>query len=133
MQPLPRHAPDGEGEYGREGGRTAQRRTAQRHGGRARPCQLIAVRGQPWTVSDSTGGYFMRIETLTWSQEHGWSGPFPPATPERTLILAFGESAFLDDPAPLAELVAAYPDAAVTGCSGAGQFATMLQPTPGQG
>jgi hypothetical protein len=75
----------------------------------------------------------MRIETLTWSQEHGWSGPFPPATPERTLILAFGESAFLDDPAPLAELVAAYPDAAVTGCSGAGQFATMLQPTPGQG
>src|SRR5450759_109634 len=99
MQRLPRHAPDVEGGYGREGGRTAQRRTAQRHCGRARPCQFIAVRGQPWTASDSTGGYFMRIETLTWSQEHGWSGPFPPATPERTLILAFGESAFLDEPA----------------------------------
>jgi len=75
----------------------------------------------------------MRTEILSWSHEHGWSGPFPPAVSGHTLVLAFGESALIDDPAPLAELVAAYPDAAVTGCSGAGRFATAPQPAPGQG
>jgi hypothetical protein len=74
----------------------------------------------------------VRTETLTWSHEHGWSGPFPPAVPGHTLVLAFGEPALVDDPAPLAELVAAYPGAAVTGCSGAGQFATVPPPVPGQ-
>ncbi|MGA2830972.1 MAG: FIST N-terminal domain-containing protein [Streptosporangiaceae bacterium] len=75
----------------------------------------------------------MRTEMLTWSHEHGWSGPFPPAVPGHTLVLAFGESALVDDPAPLAELVAAYPGTAVTGCSGAGQFASVPRPVPGQG
>ena len=75
----------------------------------------------------------MRTEMLTWSREHGWSGPFPPAVPGHTLVLAFGEAALAGAPAPLAELVAAYPGTAVTGCSGAGQFATVPQLVPSQG
>jgi len=75
----------------------------------------------------------VRTEILTWSHERGWSGPSPPAVPGHSLVLAFGEPALIDDPAPLAKLVAAYPGVAVTGCSGAGQFATVPRPVPGQG
>jgi hypothetical protein len=65
----------------------------------------------------------MKFATLTYDHEHGWSAPFPPYDSSRTLLLVFGFSALVDDPSPLAPLLAHYPLAQVMGCSTAGEIA----------
>ncbi len=49
-------------------------------------------------------------------------GPLPELDGPSTLVVAFGPSALLDDPAPLAELLRAYPRSVVLGCSSAGEI-----------
>ena len=64
----------------------------------------------------------MEVAALTWSAGQGWSAPFPTLDSPRTVVLAFGDPAIGDDPAPLRELAAAYPRSQVLGCSGAGEI-----------
>jgi len=65
----------------------------------------------------------MKLETFAYGRERGWSArPFPALDSERTLLVVFGASRFLDDPAPLKELRAAYPQAHWIGCSTSGEI-----------
>lgn len=64
----------------------------------------------------------MDLKTLAFHARQGWSSPFPDLDSPRTLVLAFGASGFLDDPAPLAALSAAFPQACVMGCSTSGEI-----------
>ncbi|MBI3131760.1 MAG: FIST C-terminal domain-containing protein [Acidobacteria bacterium] len=64
----------------------------------------------------------MELNTLAFTARQGWSAPFPDLDSSATLVLAFGASAFMDDPAPLAALGAAYPQACVLGCSTSGEI-----------
>lgn len=71
----------------------------------------------------------MKLETFTFMPEQGWSvKTFPPLDSANTLVVVFGASSFLDNPAPIQELIHAYPRAQVMGCSTAGEiFATQIQ------
>jgi hypothetical protein len=60
--------------------------------------------------------------TARWEPSAGWSRPLPEWDGERTLVMAFGPSALLDEPGPLNELVTAYPTSQVVGCSSAGEI-----------
>ncbi len=64
----------------------------------------------------------MHVETL--SHRHGtWTSPLPTwLDSPTTLVLAFGASAVLDDPRPLAELHRAFPTSNLIGCSTSGQI-----------
>ncbi len=65
----------------------------------------------------------MKLETLTYSSASGWSvRPFPSLDSKTTLVIAFGAAAFADNPAPMRELKAAYPQASVIGCSTSGEI-----------
>ncbi len=64
----------------------------------------------------------MDLKTFAFTARQGWSEPFPALDSATTLVLAFGASAFMDDPAPLAALAAAYPQACVLGCSTSGEI-----------
>lgn len=65
----------------------------------------------------------MKFETLQYTSPTGWSAPKLPAmNSPRTLILVFGAPRFRDDPTPIRELLAAYPDAHVVGCSTSGEI-----------
>jgi hypothetical protein len=64
----------------------------------------------------------MDLKTLAFTPRQGWSEPFPPLDSPTTLVLAFGASAFMDDPAPLQALAAAYPQACLLGCSTSGEI-----------
>lgn len=63
----------------------------------------------------------MELETLSF-QNDAWSWGFPKLDSERTLVLAFADSLFFDEPAPLLELLGAYPRAHIVGCSTSGQI-----------
>jgi hypothetical protein len=64
----------------------------------------------------------MDLGTARWQRSHGWERPLPGIDARPTLVLAFGPSELLDDPEPVSDLLAAYPDAAVLGCSTAGEI-----------
>ncbi|MFB1487001.1 MULTISPECIES: FIST signal transduction protein [unclassified Thiocapsa] len=65
----------------------------------------------------------MQIEMFDYRPADGWGiETFPAMDSEQTLVLAFGDSAFLDDPAPFAALRSAYPKARLMGCSTAGEI-----------
>jgi hypothetical protein len=65
----------------------------------------------------------MKIEVFDYRPANGWGiERFPAMDSERTLVLAFGDSAFQDDPAPFAALRSAYPKARLMGCSTAGEI-----------
>ena len=64
----------------------------------------------------------MEVQTLTWTSGSGWSGEFPAWNSDQTLVLAFAAPELFDDPRPIAELAAAYPEAHVHGCSTAGEI-----------
>ena len=51
-----------------------------------------------------------------------WSSPFPPLDSPDTLVLVFGGSEFLLEPAALLELKAAYPHSLLLGCSTSGEI-----------
>jgi hypothetical protein len=63
------------------------------------------------------------VEIITWNPRAGWSAPFPACDGAATLVVAFGAAELADRPAPIAELVAAFPGAHVVGCSSAGEIA----------
>jgi hypothetical protein len=65
----------------------------------------------------------VKVEVLSYTESRGWSAPFPALDSARTLIFVFGFSELVDDPSPLAPLLAAYPTSTIVGCSTAGEIA----------
>lgn len=64
----------------------------------------------------------MQLKTTRFLAPSGWAAPLPTAMDgPRTLVLAFGASAFAEQPQPFAELRAAFPQAVLLGCSTAGE------------
>lgn len=65
----------------------------------------------------------MYVKTLNYGPRRGWSSPFPTDLDgPNTLIVAFGAANYLDSPAALYELIAAFPHSNVIGCSSAGEI-----------
>ncbi|MCC7389296.1 MAG: FIST C-terminal domain-containing protein [Phycisphaerales bacterium] len=65
----------------------------------------------------------MRIATATFSPDGGWSQAEQPiADSASTAVFVFGDSALIDDPGPVAELVSRYPTSHVIGCSTSGHI-----------
>ncbi len=65
----------------------------------------------------------LKLETLAYTIDEGWSvRPFPALDSERTLLVVFGAPRYVDDPAPLRELRAAFPRSHVVGCSTSGEI-----------
>jgi hypothetical protein len=62
----------------------------------------------------------MRVEQRQWSPSEGWTGP--ARLDGADLVLAFGDPAAIGDPERLHEVRAAYPRAALLGCSTAGEI-----------
>ena len=67
---------------------------------------------------------FMQQQTLTHHATRGWSAPLPAALDgPQTLVLVFAAPETAADPAPLAELAAAFPRSVIVGCSTSGEIA----------
>lgn len=65
----------------------------------------------------------MEFETFRYSSASGWSvDRLPDLNSERTLVLVFGAPRFHDEVAPIRELLDAYPDSHVIGCSTSGEI-----------
>lgn len=65
----------------------------------------------------------MKVDAFTYATPHGWSvQPLPGSDSPQTLVVAFGASQYLDAPEPLKDLVAAFPNSHVVGCSTAGEI-----------
>lgn len=64
----------------------------------------------------------MRLTTTSYQRGTGWSTPLPDHDGEQTLVLAFGDPAYADDPAALQDLQRRYPRSHVLGCSTAGEI-----------
>ena len=65
----------------------------------------------------------MKLEQFSYSPGSGWSAPsFPDLDSDQTLVVVFGASEYVDDPAPLRELRAAYPQSQLVGCSTSGEI-----------
>jgi hypothetical protein len=64
----------------------------------------------------------MDVVTVRWDPRRTGVDGLPAPDDRVTLVLVFGGSSMLDDPAPIEQLVARYPLAHVTGCSTAGQI-----------
>jgi hypothetical protein len=65
----------------------------------------------------------MKLETTFHDPQKGWSARLPTSLDgPNTLVLAFGASALLDRPAPLAALYDAFPRSCIAGCSTAGEI-----------
>ncbi len=65
----------------------------------------------------------MVLETMTYEPSTGWSvHPFPLLDSDRTLVLVFGATSYIDNQGPIAELRNSYPRARFLGCSTAGEI-----------
>ena len=65
----------------------------------------------------------MRVDTLAYDRQNGWSASPLPADPEsELLVFVFGAPSFLDDPRAIEHVVRAYPKATIVGCSTAGEI-----------
>ncbi len=64
----------------------------------------------------------MEIHALRYDQKQQWSATLPPVDSQRTLILLFGSSHFVDSADPIRELIDHYPRSVVIGCSTAGEI-----------
>lgn len=65
----------------------------------------------------------MELVNFTYTARSGWSvNPLPALDSDKTLVLVFGATSFMDDPAALKELKAAYPSSHVIGCSSSGEI-----------
>ena len=63
------------------------------------------------------------VHTFFYQANKGWSvDTFPDLDSEQTLVLAFADTLFIDNPAPLADLARAYPKAFMMGCSTSGEI-----------
>ena len=63
----------------------------------------------------------MQIELLRYDGR-AWSRPFPALDSDRTLLLVFGASSYLNEPEPINELTSAFPSSHIVGCSSAGEI-----------
>jgi hypothetical protein len=70
----------------------------------------------------------MNLETLFYSSQTGWSSDqWPKLDSARTLVLVFGAAAFKDAPEPILDLVLAFSQSHIIGCSTAGEiFSTSI-------
>ncbi len=69
----------------------------------------------------------MQLSTFSFQAGSGWSLPsFPSLDSPQTLVMVFAAPEYIDNPAPLAELHAAYPKSHLIGCSTAGEIAGPL-------
>jgi hypothetical protein len=65
----------------------------------------------------------MQLKTFSYTDSAGWSiERLPDLDSNRTLVVAFGAPSLIDNPAPLAALRDAYPQASIVGCSTAGEI-----------
>jgi len=66
----------------------------------------------------------MLHNTVNYRTGQGWDAPLPAAMDgTQTLVLAFAASEFAGNPAPFAELAAAFPRSVLVGCSTCGEIA----------
>lgn len=63
----------------------------------------------------------MHLETFSHSST-GWSMPFPDMDSEQTLVIVFGAREYSETPAPILELISAYPKSHIVGCSSSGEI-----------
>lgn len=69
----------------------------------------------------------MQLSTFSFKTGSGWSvGAFPALDSAQTLVMVFAAPEYMDAPAPIAELRAAYPQSCLIGCSTAGEIAGPL-------
>jgi hypothetical protein len=65
----------------------------------------------------------MKMYTFKYESDKGWSNqPFPKTDGARTVIILFGASEYMDNPAPIQELFKVYPSAVAMGCSTSGEI-----------
>jgi hypothetical protein len=65
----------------------------------------------------------MKLTTFSHTAQTGWSMPaFPDLDSKQTMVLVFGSADRIDNPGVLRELIAAYPQSHVIGCSTAGEI-----------
>ena len=64
----------------------------------------------------------MRVVALDHTTEEGWSNAFPDLDGPNTFVLVFGAPEYIDEPMAIKELVEAYPESHVIGCSTAGEI-----------
>jgi len=64
----------------------------------------------------------MKLETFAYNKSKWSVEKFPALDSPQTLVIVFGAPAFVDDPTPIKELAAAYPQSVVIGCSTAGEI-----------
>lgn len=64
----------------------------------------------------------MKVSTLSYTVEHGFSSDLPEIKAPQLLILIFGHPSFLEKPQAFETLKATYPQAIVMGCSSAGEI-----------
>ena len=70
----------------------------------------------------------MKLETFNYVSSAKWSvDELPALDSDRTLVIVFGASDFIEAPDPIHEIARAYPRSHVVGCSTAGEiFGTAL-------
>lgn len=65
----------------------------------------------------------MDLQLFNYTAENGWSvTPFPAFDSPQTLVLVFGATNYLDNPAPIQQLTDAYPQSIFLGCSTSGEI-----------
>jgi hypothetical protein len=65
----------------------------------------------------------LEVHTFSYRSDCGWSvADLPELDSPQTLVLVFGGSAFVDQPAPFLELSQRYPTSHILGCSTAGEI-----------
>ncbi|TAK89865.1 MAG: hypothetical protein EPO06_10640 [Burkholderiaceae bacterium] len=65
----------------------------------------------------------MQLSTFTFHSDHGWSVPeFPALDSPQTLVMVYGAPEYVDHHAPIHQLLQAYPQSIVVGCSSAGEI-----------
>ena len=65
----------------------------------------------------------MKLQSFSYTQGIGWSvSPFPAMDSKQTLVIVFGAPEFSDTTEPISQLVKAYPNSCVVGCSTAGEI-----------
>ncbi|HYD78386.1 MAG TPA: FIST N-terminal domain-containing protein [Paucimonas sp.] len=66
----------------------------------------------------------MKLSTFTHTLDGGWSLPqFPALDSQQTVVMIFAAPEYLDHPAAISELAAAYPNSTLIGCSTSGEIA----------